>query len=185
MVKAPCFHYRSHRLDPGRGSSEGHFLSSHLFAVFPILCASLLPFSLCLAVSLTHSLISYSLLYIPSWYGLPDGSDNEESACNAGDLGLIPGLGRSPGEGKGYPTPVFWPGEFHWLYSPWGRKGSDTTERLALALKTWMDRESLNHRISDTLIKFEKPLLRSYGPWLENFFFLFCFLKDFFDVNPF
>ena len=31
------------------------------------------------------------------------GSVGEESACNAGDLGLIPGLGRSPGEGKGYP----------------------------------------------------------------------------------
>ena len=33
----------------------------------------------------------------------PSGSDGKESACNAGDLGLIPGLGRSPGEGKGYP----------------------------------------------------------------------------------
>ena len=31
------------------------------------------------------------------------GSDNKESACNAGDLGLIPGLKRSPGEGNGYP----------------------------------------------------------------------------------
>ena len=31
------------------------------------------------------------------------GSAGEESACNAGDLGLISGLGRSPGEGKGYP----------------------------------------------------------------------------------
>ena len=30
------------------------------------------------------------------------GSDAEESICNAGDPGLIPGLGRSPGEGKGY-----------------------------------------------------------------------------------
>ena len=30
------------------------------------------------------------------------------------------------------PTPVFWPGEFHRLYSPWGRKESDTTERLSL-----------------------------------------------------
>ena len=51
---------------------------------------------------------------------------------------MIPGLGRSPGEGKGYPlqlpTPVFWPGEFHGLYSPWGRKQSDTTERLSLSL---------------------------------------------------
>ena len=35
--------------------------------------------------------------------GFPGGSDGKESACNAGDLGLIPGLGRSPGEGKGYP----------------------------------------------------------------------------------
>ena len=35
--------------------------------------------------------------------GFPDGSAGRESTCNAGDLGLIPGLGRSPGEGKGYP----------------------------------------------------------------------------------
>ena len=31
------------------------------------------------------------------------GSAGKESACNAGDLGSIPGLGKSPGEGKGYP----------------------------------------------------------------------------------
>ena len=36
--------------------------------------------------------------------GFPDGSDSSESVCNAGDLGLIPGLGRSPGEGNGYPV---------------------------------------------------------------------------------
>ena len=87
-------------------------------------------------------------------------------------LGLIPGLGRSPGEGIDYPlqyfgtslvaqlvknlpaiwetwvqslgwedplekrkatTPVFWPGEFHGLYSPWGHKESDTTEQLLLS----------------------------------------------------
>ena len=35
--------------------------------------------------------------------GFPGGSDGKESACNAGDLGSIPGLGRSPGERKGYP----------------------------------------------------------------------------------
>ena len=35
--------------------------------------------------------------------GLPCGSAGKESACNAGDLCSIPGLGRSPGEGKGYP----------------------------------------------------------------------------------
>ena len=55
----------------------------------------------------------------PEYLDFPDGLAGKESACNAGDLGLIPGLGRSPEEGKGYPTPVFWPGEFHGLYSPW------------------------------------------------------------------
>ena len=35
--------------------------------------------------------------------GFPHGSDGKESAYNAGDLGLISGLGRSPGIGKGYP----------------------------------------------------------------------------------
>ena len=35
--------------------------------------------------------------------GFPDGSAGKESACNVGDLGSIPGLGRSLGEGKGYP----------------------------------------------------------------------------------
>ena len=35
--------------------------------------------------------------------GFPDSSVGKESACSAGDLGLIPGLGRSFGEGKGYP----------------------------------------------------------------------------------
>ena len=139
----------------------------------------------------------------------PDSSVGKESTYNAGDPGLIPGLGRSTGEGKGYPlqyfgaslvaqlvknppgmretwvrslgwenplekgktthssilglplwlswlriclecrrpgfdpwvgkisqrrerilTSAFWPGEFHGLYSPWGHKELDTTERL-------------------------------------------------------
>ena len=39
--------------------------------------------------------------------GFPDSSVGKESACNAGDPSLIPGLGRSSGEGIGYPTSVF------------------------------------------------------------------------------
>ena len=35
--------------------------------------------------------------------GFPDSSVGKEFACNEGDLGLIPGLGSTPGEGKGYP----------------------------------------------------------------------------------
>ena len=45
--------------------------------------------------------------------GFPGGSDGKESTCNAGDPGSIPGSGRSPGEGNGYPTPVFLPGVSH------------------------------------------------------------------------
>ena len=89
-----------------------------------------------------------------SLFSFPDSSVGKESTCNAGGPGSIPGLGRSAGEGIGYPlqytwaslvaqlvknlpamwdpwvgkipwrrerlsTPVFWPGEFHGLYSPW------------------------------------------------------------------
>ena len=39
----------------------------------------------------------------PVFLGFPCGSASKESACNAGVLGLILGLGRSPGDGKGYP----------------------------------------------------------------------------------
>ena len=42
-------------------------------------------------------------LLISVFSGLPGVSDSKEYTCNAGDLGSIPGLGRSPGEGKGYP----------------------------------------------------------------------------------
>ena len=37
------------------------------------------------------------------WHSFPGGSAGKESACNAGDLGLIPTLGRAPGEGNSYP----------------------------------------------------------------------------------
>ena len=58
--------------------------------------------------------------------GLPGGSDGKESACHAGDLGSIPGLERSPGEGKGY---LFSPEESPWTgYSPWSHKESDMIE---------------------------------------------------------
>ena len=73
----------------------------------------------------------------PLFLSFPGGSDNKESTCNAGDLGLIPGLGRSPGEREWLPTSVFLPGEFHRQrslagYSPPGHKESDITERLTL-----------------------------------------------------
>ena len=72
-------------------------------------------------------------LTTPVFLGFPGGSDGEESTCNMGDLGLIPGLGRSPGGGHGNPP------QYSCLenpyghrslvgYSPWGCKESDMTE---------------------------------------------------------
>ena len=62
--------------------------------------------------------------------GFPSGLDSKELACNVGDQGLIPGLGRSPGEGNGYAlqysgleNPMDRAG-----YSPWSLKELDTTE---------------------------------------------------------
>ena len=43
------------------------------------------------------------MLPTPVFLSFPGGSDGKESACNTGDLGSIPGLGRSPGEGNSYP----------------------------------------------------------------------------------
>ena len=48
--------------------------------------------------------------------GFPGGSDSKESACNAGDLGSIPGLGRSPGEGNGNPL------QYSCLENPHGQR---------------------------------------------------------------
>ena len=47
-------------------------------------------------------IIAMNLFYY-SYGGFPHSSAGKESACNVGDLGSIPGLGRSPGEGKGFP----------------------------------------------------------------------------------
>ena len=65
-------------------------------------------------------------------------AQTEASAYNAGDLGLIPGLGRPPGEGNGNPlqyscleNPMD-RGAWQAAYSPWGLKESDTTEQLHL-----------------------------------------------------
>ena len=46
-------------------------------------------------------------MHLKGWLGFPDSSVGKESACNAGDLGSIPGLGRSHGEGKGYQLQYF------------------------------------------------------------------------------
>ena len=60
--------------------------------------------------------------------GFPGGSESKESACSAGDLGLIPGLGRFPWRAW-QPTPVFLPGESSWREEP-GRLQSMKSQRV-------------------------------------------------------
>ena len=64
--------------------------------------------------------------------GFPCGSDGKESACNAGDLGLIPGSGRFPGvaiHSSILAWRIPWTEEPGRLHSPQGHKEMDTTER--------------------------------------------------------
>ena len=64
--------------------------------------------------------------YLSHYMGFPGSSDGKKSACSARDLGLIPGLGRSPGEGTGNLL------QYSYLENsmdrPWGLKESDTIE---------------------------------------------------------
>ena len=93
----------------------------------------------------------------PVFLGFPCGSAGEESSCNVGDLSWIPGLGRSPGEGKAYQLQYSGlENSLDCMYSPWGHKESDTTERLSLSLS------ALKHIIS--------PLANFLCYWLKNSF---------------
>ena len=85
----------------------------------------------------------------PTWMwavGFPGCSDGKESACNVGDLGLIPRLGSSPAGGHGNPLQYPYLENSHEQrslagYSPWGHKESDMTERLSTiwmqTLRVW------------------------------------------------
>ena len=71
--------------------------------------------------------------------GFPGGSKGEESACNPEDVGLIPGSGRSPGEGEGYPHLYSClensTDRGAWQATVHGVAELDTTEQLTLSLK--------------------------------------------------
>ena len=88
-----------------------------------------------LSFSLRKHLLTHSLDQ-----GFPGGSDGRESACNAGDLGSIPALGRPPGEGNGTHSSVLawkipWTEEpVVWRATVHGVAESDTTERLTHTL---------------------------------------------------
>ena len=77
--------------------------------------------------------IAYLTSYCVSRWASPEAQMVKNPPANRGDPSSIPGLGRVPWRRKWQPTPVFLPGEAHGQrslegYSPWGHKGSDTTE---------------------------------------------------------
>ena len=110
--------------------------------------------------------------------GFPCSSVGKEFACRAGDLGSIPGLGRSPGEGNGNPTPVSLPGKSHGQRnlvdcSPWGRKESGTTERLT---HTCAETERLGCE-SERLRTIDAFLTFAFWILVHVNYFAFCLLS--------
>ena len=75
----------------------------------------------------THS----SILELP-WCHLASFLDGKESTCNVGDVGSIPGLGRSPRDRKGYPLQYSTLENSTDCISPWGCKESDSSEQLLM-----------------------------------------------------
>ena len=63
-----------------------------------------------------------------SLWGFPSGSAGKESTCDVGRPGFDPWVGKVLWRREWLPTPVFWPGEFHGLYSSWDLKELNTTE---------------------------------------------------------
>ena len=107
-------------------SSEHRFIC-HMLIIFSFITCSTFHR---LMIS-NDSLVTIYLWQYMGQEAFPGASDGKESACNEGDLGSIPGLGRSPGKGHGYPLQYSClenpHGQRSWLgYSPWGLKESDT-----------------------------------------------------------
>ena len=101
-------------------------------------------------------------------WGFPGDPDGKESSCNAGRPGFHPWVGKIPWRRAWQPTPVFLPGESHGQrslasYSPWGRKESDTTERLSTA----------QHRLKFTYF----PREAETEPERESYINIFCYLS--------
>ena len=79
-----------------------HFQDRNLYLFFLHLCSYLFFLVMCCRIlNIVSCAVKQDLVVYPFY--IPDGSEYKESSCNAGDMGLIPGLGRFPGEGNGNP----------------------------------------------------------------------------------
>ena len=90
-----------------------------------------------------------------------------------GRPGIDPWVGKFPWRRERLPTPVFWPGEFHRLYSPWGRKESDTTVTFTLLHCHLWPFDALSSPIPILLLNFPFPLKLSLLPFSLNISELF------------
>ena len=106
----------------------------------------------------------------PVFLGFPYGSAGKESTCNAGDLGSIPGLGRSPEEGKGYPL------QYSGLENPHGQRSREGTVHGVAKSQTWLsDWSDLIWSDKKKLVKVKVQIVQSdltlcwpcelYSPW--------------------
>ena len=112
---------------------------------------------------------------LPKKYTFPDSSLGKESACKAGDPSLVPGLGRYPGEGIGYPT----------QYS-WSSLVAQLVKNLPAMWETWvwslgwedpLEKRKVTH---SSILAWRIPwTIQSVGSqsqtWLNNFHFQFSF----------
>ena len=122
------------------------------------------------------------------WWGFLCGSVGKESPCSVGDLGSLPGLGRSPGEGKGYPLQYSglenfmgcivhgaaksqtWLSDFHFLFSCGGYLDSNSDKR-------WGFRETSRKAIVNYKLAFAKSIANDwtkkpfaiclFGDWIQ------------------
>ena len=105
--------------------------------------------------------------------GFPCGSAGKESACNEGDLSLIPGLGRSPGEGKGTYPPRILAKRIPWTAESTGsqRVGHNWVNFTFTFTFKWHKRDSqFSHNFSKKERKKEKEIVP--GEWLHRARFL-------------
>ena len=109
----------------------------------------------------------------------PYGSASKESACNAGDLGLISGWEDPLEKAKATHSSIL-AGEFHGLYSPWGHKELDTTEQVSLHFFIYIyiyivqNRFCTNHKV-----KGEKQALEF--PFISQISFISHYLSQYYS----
>ena len=119
----------------------------------------------------------FPLYVTPVLLGFPGGSDSK-SACNAGDLGLIPGSGRSPGEGTGYP-----------LQYSWASLVAQTVKNLPAMQEIWVWslcwEDPLEKRMAtpSSILAWRIPWTEGIGHTLMTSFFLVTSIKTYFQIR--